>query len=61
MLGPGRQSSPIEELAVAGDRLFFTRFSTLSPRLFELQLWRTDGTTEGTVLVRGMRCGIEDR
>lgn len=50
---PSRDGSTPSELTVVGDVTFFVaETSTLGP-----QLWKTDGTETGTILVREIRNG----
>ncbi|WP_375765480.1 ELWxxDGT repeat protein [Archangium gephyra] len=53
---PGSTGSDPRSLTVAGNSLFFTAKGEGLGR----ELWKTDGTAEGTVLVKDLRPGPED-
>lgn len=40
-----------QDLSVIGDRLFFTSWHPVEPDMSETTLWRSDGTTSGTVVL----------
>ncbi|HEX2642776.1 MAG TPA: ELWxxDGT repeat protein, partial [Thermoanaerobaculia bacterium] len=57
---PAQESSNPAQLTVSGGRFFFTAADGANPDdVPDTELWKSDGTEPGTVLVKDIRTGIE--
>ena len=52
----GSDSSFVENLAGVGDTVYFTAFDEINGR----ELWKSDGTDAGTVLVKDINAGPDN-
>ena len=55
-INPGSEDSVPSALGVVGETLFFSAADPVSGR----ELWKTDGTETGTVLVKDINVGTEE-